>query len=380
MPSSGNSALFEIIREEITKNDRITFSRFMELCLYHPAFGYYRKGHVPIGRFGDYYTSPTVHKLFGFLVAKQIEEIMAHMDGERMLLVEAGAVRGHLAIDIGEYFKKNNPSFYGRLELIIVEPHKPYRDIQFRETRDFFSKIDFSDTIEELGEINGVFYSNELFDAFPVDIVEFDGESLRQVYVGFFNGKFVEILDNPGEEVKKFIDRFGITFEDRLRTEITLKATEFYGNLVAFLKRGAVLTIDYGYTMEEYLSQKRNRGTLMCYYRHQAHEDPFIKVGEQDITAHVNFSILKRVGEETGLVTAGYTEQQYFLMGCGFVDEVEMLKASLPQDEFEREIQKIKALMLPGGMGTTFKCLLQTKGINKDIFCGFTYRNNKNFL
>lgn len=372
--------LFEIIKAEIAQKGELPFSRFMELCLYYPTYGYYRKGSVPIGKFGDYYTSPTVHKLFGFLVARQIKEIVVTMSLGRITLVEAGAGRGHLARDIGEYFSHYDREVADKLELLIVEPHAPYREIQHRETKEYFKKIDFVDTIDDLDEFEGVFYSNELFDALPVDIVEYDGERLWQVYVSTDGKGFVEKRGPLTVEVSNFLSTFSITFNERFRTEISPASAAFYKALSGKLKAGAIITIDYGYTMEEYLSPTRNRGTLMCYYRHQAFENPYVRVGEQDITAHVNFSVLKRVGEEEGLKTEGYTEQQYFLMGCGFVEEVERLKETMEQADFEEAMQKIKLLIMPGGMGTTFKVLLQSKGLAMERYCGFGFRNIKDSL
>jgi len=374
------NVLFEIIKREIEACGPITFSRFMELCLYHPDFGYYRKGSLPIGKIGDYYTSPTVHKLFGYLVARQIKEVVDFLGVEKILLVEAGSGKGHLARDIGEYFKICEKNLSDRMNLLIIEPHKPYRDIQLKETRDFFRSVDFISSVGELQNFAGVFYSNELFDAFPVDMLEFDGKELKQIYVSCDGKSFFELKEKVSEEIVEFLARFSVTLPEHIRTEVSPMSASFYETVAKKIEKGAILTIDYGYTMQEYFSQRRNRGTLMCYYRHQAFENPYMRVGEQDLTAHVNFSILKSIGEKAGFRTEGYAEQQYFLMGCGFIEEVEKLRNLLNQDVFEQEMQKIKALIMPGGMGTTFKVMLQTKGVVAEKFCGFSYRNYKNAL
>lgn len=373
-------SLFEIIKREIVGKGDLPFSRFMELCLYHPSYGYYRKGSVPIGKLGDYYTSPTVHKLFGFLIARQIKEIIETLKLNKTILVEAGAGRGHLARDIGEYFSEYEKELASRIELLIIEPHQSYREIQYKETKNYFNKVEFIDTIENLPDFEGIFYSNELFDAFPVDIIEYDGNNLLQIYVAFDGASFIEKKGELSKEVSHFLSSFPVTFKEKFRTEVCPASASFYATISERLKKGAVLTIDYGYNMDEYLSLGRNRGTLMCYYRHQAFENPYIRVGEQDLTAHVNFSVLKMVGEQHGLKTEGYNEQQYFLMGCGFVEEVERLKAKMTQSAFEEEMQKIKVLIMPGGMGTTFKFFLQSKGLSLNSCCGFSYRNNKNSL
>lgn len=367
--------LAEIIKNEIKKTGSIPFSRFMELCLYHPTYGYYRKNYLPIGKYGDYYTSPTVHKFFGFLVARQIMEIIKNIDSKHVTLVEAGAGKGHLARDIGEYFKNNGKTLSDKLNLIIIEPHKPYREIQFKETKGFFNSIDFVDSPEELPNIEGVFYSNELFDSFPVEIIEFDGRDMFQIFVSYEDSRFFEIKKDLTQELLKIFEKFQINFTEALRTEFSPQALKFYEDIAKKIDTGGILTIDYGYTNEEFFSQTRNRGTLMCYYRHNVSEDPFIRIGEQDLTAHVNFSLLKQIGEYEGFQTSGYTKQQYFLMGCGFMEEAEHLKALTTQQEFEDEMRKIKVLLIPGGMGTTFKVLFQSKGVSIKNPCGFSFKN-----
>lgn len=371
-----------LIKNEINEKGAIPFSRFMELCLYHPQFGYYRKKNLPIGKYGDYYTSPTVHRFFGYMVARQLIEICQLLESDEILFVEAGAGRGHLARDIGEYLKTYEKSLSERVNLLIIEPHQPYRHIQWNETKDFYKNVDYIDTVSELPNFVGVFYSNELFDAFPVDIIENSGNGLKEIFVAYNDEGFYELKKELENDIKTFIENFSITLpaEDNFRTEISPQAIAFYSNVAAHIKEGAILTIDYGYSMDEYLSSSRNRGTLMCYYRHQAISNPYERVGMQDITAHVNFSLLKKVGEGVGLSTKGYVEQQYFIMGAGFVEEVEKLKKGLAQEQFEEEIQKIKILIMPNGMGNTFKFFLQTKGLWKDNFCGFQYRNKKDSL
>ena len=176
-----------------------------------------------------------------------------------------------------------------------------------------------------------------------------------QIFVSYENSRFVEIKKDLSQELINIFGRFQINFTQAIRTEISPQALKFYEDVLKKIAVGGSLTIDYGYTNEEFFSQTRNRGTLMCYYRHNVSEDPFVRVGEQDLTAHVNFSFFKQVGENEGFQTSGYTEQQYFLIGCGFMEEVEQLKALTTQREFEEEMRKIKVLLIPGGMGTTFK-------------------------
>lgn len=370
------SGLKEIIHDEIRRDGPIPFSRFMELCLYHPQKGYYRKNFLPIGKSGDFYTSPCVHKLFGHILAKQIKELIELISDDEISIIEAGAGRGHLARDIGEYFKLYEKALQKKINLIIIEPHIPFRDIQYKELKDFYNKVEFAGLPDNLPVLSGVFYSNELFDAFPVEVLVKEHGELKQIYIDCDGKVFFEKKDAVTDEVSAFLKEYSIEIPDNFRTEIAPSITGFYRKALNKIKTGASLTIDYGYSQKEYLSERRNRGTLMGYYRHTAVDDPYIRAGEQDLTAHVNFSILKSLGEAEGFFTAGYTEQEYFLMGAGFIEEAERLKANLSAAEYENEIKKAKTLVMPGGMGSIFKVLLQEKGLNRKDFSGFKFRNN----
>ncbi|MCX7991644.1 MAG: SAM-dependent methyltransferase [Proteobacteria bacterium] len=367
--------LQDIISEEIAQSGPIPFSRFMERCLYHPQFGYYRKTYLPIGKSGDFYTSPCVHSIFGHTIARQIVEFLDTIEDNNIFLIEAGAGRGHLARDIGEYLKNNKID----VSLIIIEPHKAFRDIQLSEVKDFFKEVIFLNSPEDLSPIKGVFYCNELFDSFPVEIIENLDGKIYQVYVDFQEGVFKEVLLPVSDGIMNFINFWDIKIPDGFRTEICPSAESFYKNILSNIKEGFSLIIDYGYTQEEFFLSHRRKGTLMCYKSHLADENPYELVGEKDITAHINFSLISKIGEKAGFDTVGFTDQQYFLMGCGILEEIELLKNSLSQRDYEREIAMIKNLIL-NSMGYVFKFLCQKKGVSKTSFKGFSIRNYRKNL
>ena len=342
--------LEDLLIKEIKNNGPIPFSKFMDLCLYHPHLGYYRKAYLPIGKGGDFYTSPCVHSIFGHTIARQIIEFIKAIENDDIFLIEAGAGRGHLARDIGEYLKSKNI----KLKLIIIEPHNLFREIQFREVKDFYSEVLFLNTPNELPSLNGIFYCNELFDSFPVEIIENIDDTIYQVYVDFEKGVFKEILLPLSDNIRNFLDFWNLEIPAGFRTEISPLSISFYEELLKKIKKGFSLIIDYGYTKEEFFESHRRKGTLMCYKNHLADENPYELVGEKDITAHINFSMLSVVGESLSFETIGFTDQQYFLMGCGILEEIEILKNKLTQDEYEKEICKIKNLILHS-MGSIFK-------------------------
>jgi SAM-dependent MidA family methyltransferase len=371
--------LIDIIVEEIKSFGPISFSRYMELCLYHKNFGYYRQLKPPIGRSGDYYTSPCVHKIFGHILGKSLIEVMNKLDNEKLCIVEAGAGNGYLIRDMGEYFSKNTPHLLEKIKFYIIEPHQPYREMQKKELKKYFHNFEFVDTPEELKSFTGIFYSNELFDSMPVEIIQSDDNGkLSQVYVNFENNNFVEVLLDPDENVINFIKKHNIKIPTNFRVEIPINAATFYNAIAQKIEKGAIFTIDYGYPRKELLNISHNRGTLMCYYRHTALENPYIRPGKQDITCHIDFTLLKEIGESFGFKTTGFVEQYYFLMGTGIIEEIEKLKND-SYDEYEREIIKIKNFLLPGGIGDVFKVLYQVKGINYTPK-GFSIKNRVNNL
>lgn len=371
--------LKEIIIDEIKINGPIPFSKYMSLCLYHPEYGYYRQTHPPIGKAGDYYTSPCVHKIFGYLIAKHIIEILDVINDKDIYIIEAGAGSGYLLRDIGEYFSDRCPDILNKIKLIIIEPNKFYREIQYNNASQFFKNIIFTDSPDELTTFNGIFYSNELFDSMPVEILQTDEFGhIKQVFVDIIDDNFIELLANPEEKILSFLNNWNIKIPENFRTEISPDMEQFYKKIVKKINKGAILTIDYGYPRNELFDPSHNRGTLMCYYKHTVSENPFIRVGNQDITFHIDFTLLKDIGEKHGMETVGYIEQSYFLMGTGIIEELEKLKEQNPEN-YQREIIKIKNLMLPGGMGDTFKFFEQTKELSI-IPKGFSYKNKKNLL
>ena len=215
--------------------------------------------------------------------------------------------------------------------------------------------------------IDGCFLSNELVDAFPVHRVVFQGGRLREIYVGERDGGF---LDVPGDlstpEIGEYFRNDGIELREGQEAEVNLRARQWIGNVGRRLRKGFVLTIDYGCLAGELYAPWRSSGTLMCYYRHRASGDPYERVGEQDITAHVNFSQLIRGGEEAGLAFTGLVPQYRFLIGLGLLGEMEEAAKGMSEIEGLKMRLSLKHLIEPGvGMGEIFKVLVQHKGVDE---------------
>lgn len=372
----------------------LSFANFMDQALYHPTQGYYVTQAQNIGTRGDFYTSPHLSSAFGECIARQILEcwdILGKPTGFE--IVEMGAGQGILAVDILKRIAQTAPDCFATLKYRIIErsatlklaqrQHLTSRLAQFLETRaDLVTWCNW----ENLGSnsVQGCFISNELVDAFPVHQVIWKDQQLQEVYIQPKNNQIVEVfspLSTP--KLQDYFDRLHLKFDhypDGYRTEVNLNAIDWIHTVADRLHRGYVLTIDYGYSAERYYSPMRREGTLQCYYQHQVAANPYINIGDQDITAHVDFTTLELCGSEVGLNPVGLTTQAFFLMLLGIGDRIAALSQTETQNiqEINDRLQTREALhrlINPMGLGN-FQVLMQSKNLTdveeKRSLQGFT--------
>lgn len=387
------SYLKQIIIEKIKSEGPINFETFMKMALYYPEYGYYMKDSSKIGKAGDFYTSPHLHAIFGSMIGKQLIEMWEFMKRpDSFRVVEMGAGMGYLAKDILEYLKtlsverqassvrghqqkarkRGTKSFFECLEYTIVELNPSFKANQQALLKDFQGKVIWVGEMKELGPVKGCLLSNELLDAFPVRIIEMDDE-LMEVCVSSQDGELIEMKMPCSDEVSEYLRSFSVELPKGYRTEVNLKIKDWLKEVDDNMSECFVLTIDYGYSASDYYCEDRNRGTLLCYYQHQINEDPYQNIGDQDLTAHVNFSSLKKWGEELGLKTIGFCPQGTYLVSLGIDEVITALYGDSP-DTFE--IAKIKGLILPQGMGVSHNVMVQYKGEDKPELRGFSLRNH----
>jgi SAM-dependent MidA family methyltransferase len=215
--------------------------------------------------------------------------------------------------------------------------------------------------------MEGCFLSNELVDAFPVHQVVVDHGNLKEIYVIQEYGRLKEQqgeLSDP--RIASYFQSMGITLQEGQRAEVNLKALDWMEKVARCLKKGFVLTIDYGYLAKELYAPHRRAGTLLCYYQHQPSDNPYERLGEQDITAHVNFSSLLQKGEEVGLRLTGLVPQYQFLIALGLLQEMESLGREMSELDALQLRLSLKHLIEPEmGMGEVFKVLIQHKGMDQ---------------
>jgi len=361
--------LRERIAEEIRRDGPIPFSRYMELCLYEPELGYYSRAREQFGKAGDFYTSSDVHAVFGRLLARQFEEMWRALDApERIDVIELGPGRGLLARDVLDWSAKQFPEFSRTLHYALVEQSPHLRTRLQERLSDHISagRAKVLDSIELAASSaceNIIVFGNEFFDALPVEVVDHRGA----VRVGFDNGRFVESFVAPSAAENEFLDRYSVHPEERERVEATLTALAWMDRIAnAFRdRRGFAVLIDYGYTREEQLAG-RHRDTIMAYRRHTASASPYEAPGEQDITAHVNFTALRARGVERGLDALALVTQSQFLIGIGEETQfADAFQECMPPQERAKVALQLKHLISPSGMGETFQVLVMSRGVRK---------------
>jgi SAM-dependent MidA family methyltransferase len=344
----------------------------MEWCLYHPEDGYYQSERMRIGREGDFYTGPCVHPLFGGLIAKQLSQMSGRLGGAFFDVVEQGGGKGFLCEDILQWAKKNEPAFYERLRYHLIETSPHLLKVQKerllehqKEGKVFWMDPEAFEQGKALME--GCFLSNELVDAFPVHQVIFDRGILKEIYVTQDHGQLKEQwgeLSDP--RIASYFQSVDISLREGQRAEVNLKALDWVEKVARCLKTGFVLTIDYGYLAKELYGPHRSEGTLLCYYQHRTSENPYERLGEQDITSHVNFSGLIQKGKEVGLHLTGLVPQYQFLLALGLLQEMESLGSGMSEMDALQLRLSLKHLIEPEmGMGEVFKVLIQHKGMDR---------------
>ena len=405
--------LREKIEQEILERGPIPFSRYMELCLYDPELGYYSRTAEQFGKAGDFYTSSDVHAVFGRLLARQFEE-MWHALGSpaEIEILELGPGRGLFAQDVLDWSEKKFPEFFAALHYSLLERSpslrqriaatlsrhveagkasllmapalqssnacKPERDVarKRRTAKGTTAKGTTAQAMPGEGttsvvpqaahlaralapEVPLIVFANEFFDALPVEALSSRG-ALR---ISTEKGRFVETWAPASSQELQFLDCYSVHPEADERVEISFLAQQYSSLLAGGVRSGFIVCIDYGYTRQEQLAG-RHRGTVTAYCNHSVSASPYEAPGEQDITAHVNFTALADALKKSGMEVQAPLTQSQFLLGIGeanqFADAFEGCR--LPQERVKVSLQ-LKHLITPAGIGETFHVLLASKGV-----------------
>jgi SAM-dependent MidA family methyltransferase len=375
MSEAGKPFLIKKIREEIRAKGRMTFARFMEIALYNPDDGYYLAAGERIGLGGDYYTSPDVHPIFGRLLARQIIQMETMLPRRKpFTILEMGAGKGLLCRDILAGLKDYSPEDFKRFRYAVIErsPAMVAKQKELLASSGFEKSVTWFSGLDEAaadGPLIGCVLSNELVDAFPVHRVVGTKEGLDEIYLDVDGDRFVD-SSGPAStpDLAAYFDGLKIRLSEGQRAEVNLEAGRWIREVGIAMDRGFVITIDYGHPASELFAPHRKKGSLLCYYRHTVNEDPCSRIGEQDITSHVDFTRLALAGAEAGLSVTGFTNQLNFLMSLGIAQEMERFDPESP------EMLSVKRLLARESMGGVFKVLIQHKGLAPPPLEGLAFR------
>jgi SAM-dependent MidA family methyltransferase len=356
----------EQIEQETRERGPMPFSRYMEICLYDPTAGYYSRNAEQFGKAGDFYTSSDVHAVFGRLLARQFDEMWQALDRPpKIEILELGPGRGLFARDVLDWSNKKFPDFFAAVTYTLQESSPALRAKLQDTLKNHLASgtaIISGESPEEpptthrsLAPITPlIVFANEFFDALPVEILGTTGK----LHIALENNRLREMWLPPQDEELEFLDRYGVHPEAGERIEVPVLAQRWVQQIARSIERGLLLIIDYGYTRNEQLAG-RHRGTLMAYRRHSASPDPYQAPGEQDLTAHVNFTALAAACEQAGMQVEKLLTQSQFLMGIGernqFADAFEDCR--VPQERAKVALQ-LKHLITPVGMGESFQVLI----------------------
>jgi SAM-dependent MidA family methyltransferase len=359
-PDRETSDLRGLIQQAIRANGPISFARFMELALYCPNSGYYERPDATPGRQGDFYTSASIGPVFGQLLAWQFANWLGDLPVSGRQITEAGAQDGRLAADLLGWLKAARPEFYASLEYWLIEPSTTRRAVQKSTLRQFEERVrwfeDWS-AIPATG-IQGVIFSNELLDALPVHRLGWEAANRTWFEWGVaLDGDEFAWTKMATKLAPQIPQALLDVLPDGFTTEVCPAATDWWRSAARSLARGKLLTCDYGLTAEAFFTPERKNGTSRAYYRHHLVDDLLARPGEQDITAHVNFSTIQLEGENAGLRTEAIQRQGLFLTG--------ILERALGESSFtgwsSGHRRQFQTLTHPEHLGRAFQVLVQSR-------------------
>ncbi len=350
----------------------LPFSRYMDLALYAPGLGYYAAGAHKLGGGGDFVTAPELTPVFGRCVASQVAEVLAALGGGELL--EIGAGSGALAVELlGELERQGCvPERYRILE---TSP-----DLRQRQRAalavlpaELAARVSWLDGLPAT-PLRGVVLANEVLDALPVERFQVAARGVEALGVALDGERFAWAARPADAALAAAVAALGIELAAGYQSELCPALGPWLAALAAPLAAGVLLFIDYGYPRAEYYRASRAGGTLGCFHRQRRHDDPFVNVGLQDLTAWVDFTRVAEAGIEAGLEVAGYTTQAHFLLGTGFERHLDALRASLPAGREPLAAPAALKLVLPSEMGERFKCIALARGVERPL-AGFALRD-----
>jgi SAM-dependent MidA family methyltransferase len=368
------------VRDEISLSGGwISFARYMQLALYEPGLGYYSAGARKLGAAGDFVTAPEVAPVFSRCLAVQCEEVLRSLGGGDVL--ELGAGSGVMAAELLAELARRDclPGRYRILD-VSADLRERQRATLADAVPQLLDRVEWLDGLPE--DFTGIVLANEVLDALPVERFAVRGGVVNALGVTSQLGRLewseARAPEALADAVRSVERGTGIAWPDGYASEINLGLAGWLAALAASVRRGVLLFVDYGLPRREFYAAERSDGTLLCHFRHRFHDDPFTRLGLQDITAWVDFTAVAEAGQAAGFGVAGYATQAHFLIGCGlgeFVADVSGLDV-VSRVNLSRQAM---VLTLPGEMGERFKAIALVKGYDSPLR-GFAVRDLRHTL
>ena len=338
----------------------ISFDRFMEFALYDPEFGYYTGNLRKFGEKGDFVTASEISSFFAKTMCIQFEEIFLSLDKN---IIEIGAGSGKFALEVIQSLDSKKIDHYFILEISHSLRKHQYELLIKNLPPHLFGKVQWIDQIPQ--EYNGIIFCNELLDALPIDLIKKSSGIPYQKGVALENDLF--IWKDKAIKDLSIYDHINLeSLPDNYLAEDAIHIKSWINKISESISKGVVIIIDYGFNHSEYFHEQRSQGTLMCHFKHHAHDNPLIQVGIQDITSHVNFSYVAREASSKGLHINGFISQANFLINCGILELLE--KVNIEDSVlYMKSVSEIQKLLSPSEMGDLFKVMTIEKNIDINL-------------
>ncbi|WP_176547378.1 SAM-dependent methyltransferase [Bacillus sp. AFS053548] len=348
-----------------SKKGFITYEQFISLVLYDHEKGYYQMANEKIGRKGDFYTTSSVGTVYGEVIAATFCRFVKNNLIEPFF-VEVGGGNGRFAAAFLSYCEKKEPEIYHNLTYYIIDASQYHHKLQIELLANHLNCKYFLNILE-IEQINsGMVFSNELFDALPVRVVEFNQNEWHEVVIvidGQNNLKenLVKIQDS---EISDFLSRYNFVGKNGQRIEIPVGMEKVYDLLQSKISKGIILTVDYGFTREEWDAPHRIKGSLRGYYKHEMKSNILEHLGHMDITTHIHWDELKKFGLQNHIENLYFSNQRDAILDFGILNWLIPHAQSNPFSSEYKQNRAVQSLIMPGGISDSFQWLLQTKGMS----------------
>ncbi len=335
----------------------ITYAEYMNIVLYHEQLGYYMKEGEKVGRGGDFITTSNLADIFGGTLARWFSHLVRNKSMAPQIC-EIGAGNGRFAkAFLQEWYASENPE----LTYFIVEGSPYHLKVQNQYIHEKWQVVQLQN-LDELKNFKGLIFSNELFDALPVHVIKKEQGQLFEIMITMKDNKLIEkAVPLANDQIIRFLKEYQIHIGEGYRMEISLQMEEMFSRMEQVLSEGMMISVDYGYSHEEWQEPIRKDGSLRGYYKHQLMNNVLIHPGEMDITSHIHWDVLKKLGEKLGLRNVGSYRQDEFLLSIGILDHLESHHDPNPFSEVSKRNREIRSLLMPNGISASFQVLVQEK-------------------